>query len=231
MTWNESVSVIAPDPLEVRAASIDELRRLRLPLPPPKFPLVWERGDRVELRPRGDLEARAAVLNVVLARCFGMPPELAMSWLLGCHLVDAVTPPEWHFVVSGQGDHRSFALHLEALFALAWLLGLVKNLDPIAPPDDRLVDLFPDLPEGETFARWRSRTLSAPREPRDAAAMLDLYYCLDWSYLALERRRGPLPGPIDSNAIGQRRWALEWGVVFYGPYHAPPGGWEEVDLS
>ena len=202
-----------------------------MPLPPPKFPLVWEAGDTVELRPRQDLEARAAVLNVVLARCFGMPPELAMGWLLNCRLVDSVTRPEWHFVVSGEGDHRSFALHLEALFALGWLLGMVKHLDPVGVPDDRLVEKFPDLPARETFVQWRSRTLSTPREPREAAAMLDLYYCLDWSYLAVERRRGELPGPIDSNAIGQRRWALEWGVVFRGRYHPAPGGWAEVDLS
>ena len=36
---------------------------------------------------------------------------------------------------------------------------------------------------------------------------------------------------VDSNAIGQRRWALEWAVVFTGPYHDRPPEWEEVDLS
>jgi hypothetical protein len=225
------VIVPAPDPGAARAASLDELRRLRLPCPPPSFPLVWERGDEVELRPLIEIEARAAILNVVLARCFGMPPELAMSWLLGCHLVDALTPPEWHFVVSGQGDQRSFALHLEALFALGWLLGLAKHLDPTDAPDDRLVDFFPDLPAGETFAQWRSRMLTAQREPREAAAMLDLHYCLDWSFLALERQGRRPPGRVDSNAIGQRRWALEWAVIFRGPYHDPPGGWEQVDLA
>jgi hypothetical protein len=225
------VTVLAPDPAATRAASLGELRRLGLPLPPATFPLVWERGDEVDLRPTVNIESRAAILNVVLARCFGMPRELAMSWLLGCHLVESVTPPEWHFMVAGRGDHRSFALHLEALFALAWLLGLVKELDPVEPPDDRLIDLFPDLPAGESFGQWRARTLTAVREPREAAGMLDLYYCLDWSYLALERRRHRLPGRIDSNAIGQRRWALEWAVVFRGPFHDPPGGWEEVDLS
>ena len=46
-----------------------------LPLPPPTFPLVWEPGDRVELRDTGEIEARAAVLHVVVARCFGMPPS------------------------------------------------------------------------------------------------------------------------------------------------------------
>lgn len=210
---------------------MDELRRLGLPVPPESFPLLWERGDEVELRAVAEIESRSAILNVVLARCFGMPPDLAMGWLLDARLVDAVTPPEWHFVVSGKGDHRSFALHLEALFALAWLLGLVRDLDPLEPPDERLVGLFPDLPAGQPYAVWRSRTLSAQREPRAAAAMLDRYYCLDWAFLTAERHRQRLPGQLDSNAMGQRRWALEWAVVFHGPHHDPPSGWEAVDLS
>jgi uncharacterized protein DUF4272 len=223
--------VPAPDPAAVRAANVEELYRLRLPLPPSTFPLVWEAGDEVELRPTPELEARIAILNVVLARSFGMPPRLAMSWLLEARLMERVTPPEWHYVASGQGDDHSFSLHLEAVAALAWLLGLAKTLDPAAPGSDNLAALLPNLQENETFPGWRSRSLVAPRNPAAAAAVLDLYYCLDWAYLEAERRRQPLPGLIDSNAIGQRRWALEWAVVFRGPYHDEPVGWEEVDLS
>lgn len=231
--WQEKsgVTVLAPDPRDIRAASVNQLRRLRLPLPPPNFPLVWEPGDEVELRPTREIEGRTAILNVVLARCFGMPQQAAMSWLLNAHLMDAVTPPEWHFVMSGRGDHRSFVLHLEAVYALAWILGLTKHLDPTAPSDERLMELLPHLPSGETFGHWRSRSLAAPRGAAEAATQLDLYYCMDWAYLEAERIGAPLPGVIDANAIGQRRWALEWSVVFHGPFHDPPGGWEEVDLS
>jgi len=225
------VTVAAPDPVRVREASLARIHRVRLPIPPPNFPLVWELGDRVDVRPLPDIEARAAILNVVLARSFGMPPKLAMEWLLDAHLVDQLTRPEWHFVVGGEGDERSFALHMEALFALAWLLGIAMELDPLLPSADGLVERLPNLPAGESFSSWRRRTLSAPRGAAQAAAQLDLYYCLDWSYLEAERRRLPLPGLIDSNTIGQRRWALEWGVVLSGPRHGPPPGWEEVDLS
>jgi hypothetical protein len=223
--------VPAPDPSTVRAESLEQVYRLRLPMPPDNFPLVWEPGDEVELRSRDELEARAAILNVVLARAFGMPSRLAMSWLLDAHLLDRLTQPEWHFLASGEGDPRSFMLHSEALAALAWLLSMIKWLDPAAPGTGNVAELFPDLPSGEGYATWRARVLSAPRDPAEAAALLDLYYCLDWAYLAAERQQTPLPGMIDSNAIGQRRWALEWGVVLYGPFHDPPLGWEEVDLS
>ena len=122
--------VSAPDPAAVRARSVDELYRLRLPLPPSTFPLVWDAGDDVELRAVPEMEARTAILNVVLARAFGMPSRLAMTWLLDARLMERVTPPEWHYVASGQGDDHSFALHLEALTALAWLLGLTETARP-----------------------------------------------------------------------------------------------------
>jgi hypothetical protein len=225
------VTVPAPDPHRVRAASIDQLRRLGLPQPPPTFPLVWEPGDTVELRPTEELEGRTAILNVVLARCFGMPSEAAMAWLLEAHMLESLTKPEWSFVASGEGDQRSFALHLEAIYALAWLLGLVPHLDPTEPAPDGLVAQLPHLPTKEPFVTWRTRTLPNPRPAPEAAIVLDLFYCLDWAYLEAERRRIRLPGLIDSNAIGQRRWALEWAVIMRGPYQRPPCGWEEVDLS
>jgi hypothetical protein len=221
----------APDPRAVREASLDELERLGLPVPPPAFPLIWEPGDTIDMRSTAEIEARAAVLHVVVARCFGMPTEAAMSWLLGSHLVEFVTPPEWQFVIGAKGDHRSFVLHHDAVFALAWLLGLARHLDPTEPPEGRLMTQMPDLPSGESFNSWRSRSLMSPRDPIEAAVLLDLYYCLDWAFQELEQNGMPLPGEIDGNAIGQRRWALEWAVIFQGPFHEKPAEWEEVDLS
>jgi Domain of unknown function (DUF4272) len=221
----------APDPSAVRAANVAELRRLGLPLPPPQFPLVWEPGDEVMLRPTAEIEARAAVLNVVLARCFGMPHQDAMGWLLNARLVESVTQPEWRYVMTGQGDHRSFVLYFDALFALTWVLGLSKEIDPVSPADQGLMDRLPDLAGGESYREWRSRSLAAPRAASEVAAMLDLHYCLDWAYLEAERAGLALPGPIDSNAVGQRRWALEWAVVLLGPFHDPPSGWDQIDLA
>jgi uncharacterized protein DUF4272 len=221
----------APDPAEVREASLEVLEGLRLPLPAPQFPLIWEPGDAVSLRPRAELEARVAILSLVLARSFGMPSGAAMEWLLDARLVEQLTRPEWRFIVSGEGDQFAFALHLEAVYALGWVLGLTPDLDPLRPSADGFVERLPNLPDAERFSEWRSRTLPSLREPAEVAALLDVYYCLDWAYLEAERRRSPLPGLVDSNAIGQRRWALEWAVVFHGPFHEAPLGWEEIDLS
>src|SRR3954465_454834 len=91
----EPVPVTVPDPLLIRQANREELQRLGLPGPPGNFPFVWEIGDEVALRPRAEIEARAVILNVVLARCFGMPPKAAIAWLLDAHLIDQLTEPEF----------------------------------------------------------------------------------------------------------------------------------------
>jgi hypothetical protein len=221
----------APDPVAVRAASRAALHRLRLPAPADGFPLVWDAGDTVALRPRTEIEARIAVLNVVLARCFGMPRDAALDWLRGAGLDGHLTGAERAYVVDGAGEDLVFALHLDAVHALVWVLGLSGDLDPCRPPADGLMARLPDLPGEESYARWQARILAAPRAAADAAAWLDLYYCLDWAFLEAERQRQPLPGLIDSNAIGQRRWALEWAVVLAGPHHDPPPAWDEVDLT
>jgi hypothetical protein len=222
------MSVPAPDPLAVRHASRQELERLGLTLPPEIYPLVWDEGDLVDLRSTVDLERRAAILHVILERTFGMPADVAELWLDRNDLTPDVTEPEWAWITQEVGDRRSFALHLEALAGLSWVLGLVKMLDPLEPPQS-LVTLYPDLEADESFREWQARTLSAPRDPAVVAAALDLHYCLDYAFLKIED--GQYPGLLDANAIGQRRWALEWACVFTGPNHEPPVGWEEVDLS
>ncbi|MEU7870260.1 DUF4272 domain-containing protein [Dactylosporangium sp. NPDC049140] len=225
------MSTTAPDPQRVREASLEELHRLRLPLPPPDFPLIWEPGDQVDLRPGPSIEARAACLNVVLARAWGLPPELGVQWLAEARLVEWLTPEEWRFVAEADGDERAFARHVEALFTLAWLLGIAMDLDPLWGAAEGLMERLPNLAQGESFDTWRRRTLAAPRSALEAARQLDLYYCLDWALRECERRGLPLPGQLDASAAGQRRWALEWAVVFAGPYHGAPPGWGQVDLS
>jgi hypothetical protein len=216
-----------PDPYAVRAASLEELARTGLPLPPENYPFVWDTGDFVELRSTLDLERRAVILFVLLERAFGMPAEKAAAWIEENDLGPDITEPEWDWLTAGLGDRNAFILHLDALAGLAWVLGLIAYLDPLLPPQG-LVQLFPDLEAGEKFDDWRARMLPAPRDPAVVAAALDLHYCMDWAYLKVG---DDYPGQIDANAIGQRRWALEWAVVFSGPHHGVPPGWEEVDLS
>jgi hypothetical protein len=108
-------------------------------------------------------------------------------------------------------------LHHDAVFALAWLLGLSRHLDPDRAARGPADAADAALPDGETSPPWRSRTLGAAPTPFEARCLLDLYYCLTGRF---RRPIGGLPLPGEwTQRDGQRRWALEWAVVFHGPYH------------
>lgn len=222
---------LAPDPVTIRESSLEELERLGIALPPQGYPLTWDRGDAVRLRSLEEIQARVAVLCVVMERCFGMPADRAMQWLLDGRLLEHVTRPEWQFLAGEKGERDSFAMHMDALFGFAWLLGWAEHLDPSLYCPDDLAKVFPGIRGGESFRQWRDRSVPVSRDPGEAAALLDLYYCLDWAYQDAALRAESSPGPVDTFVISQRRWALEWSVVFLGPYHDAPPGWEDVDLS
>ncbi len=122
----------APDPLLIREANLVDVAELGFPVPPDGYPLVWEPGDRARLREVEEIEARAAVLNTVVAATFGAPPEMTAGWLERNGLRAAVTEPEWLFLAEGKGPADLYGLHIEALWALAWLLGVAEELDPSA---------------------------------------------------------------------------------------------------
>ncbi|WP_412541640.1 DUF4272 domain-containing protein [Longispora sp. K20-0274] len=193
------------DPTALRSASIEELRRLRAPTPGRRLPLSFRPGALIGVRPVAELEARVAVLHVAYARTLGMPTERAMDWLLDAHILRFVHPAEWRFIVHGDGDSREHAAGIESATALCWVLGLRDDLDPLTRADGRGL---PDLRGGERYADWRSRTLTAVREPEEAAALLDLYVCLDWSCHEAATRG------LDPALVGSRLAALEWAVTF-----------------
>lgn len=225
------MKVPAPDPAMIRQASLEELERMGIPLPSENFPLIWEAGDEVELRPIEEIEARVAILVVIMERVFGMPGDLAVKWLLDADLIDHLTPTEWRFIAGAGGNPDEFSRHMDALFAFAWLLGFADHLDPGMQAPEGLPRHFPQLRENESYAAWRSKHLPMPRPPEEAAVLLDLYYCLDRVNYEALREGLPPPGPVKPHQIVQRRWALEWAVLFSGPFHEPAPRWEDVDLS
>lgn len=227
----EALPPEAPDPLLIREATLADVAELGFPAPPPMYPLVWEPGDRVTLRDVADIEARAAVLNAVLATTFGAPPEVTAGWLEANRLRKHATEPEWAFMSEGKGPAELYGLHIEALWGLAWLLGIADELDPSQYCGDGLAVWLPNLAENESFADWQVRGDSHLRPADEAAALLDLHYCLDWGHIQAIMNGTPYPGTTQPYVVGQRRWSLEWALVFSGPYHEPPVPWDEVDLT
>lgn len=221
----------APDPGVIRETNLADIAELGFPLPPDNFPLVWEDGDEVELRSRLQLETRVAVLHVILTAVFGAPRELTLGWLERNDLTDALTVDEKQYLETHQGNHDEYSLHLEAEWALAWILGVADELDPTQYAGEGLTNWAPDLSADEPFEQWRLRSPVQIRQPDEVAALLDLHYCLDWGMAQAMRDQTPLPGVTQPYVIGQRRWALEWATVFSGPHHGDPPAWNEVEFG
>ncbi|WP_168801598.1 DUF4272 domain-containing protein [Glycomyces buryatensis] len=221
------MQALISDPRSVRSRTVDGLGALGIPAPPEQFPLPFPSGQMPRLRPRVHLEARAAILNVVQARVFDMPEELAMRWLLDAHVLDHLAPDEWGFIACGRGERPRYADQLESLYTVAWLIGLVDHLDPAVACAEELPELLPDLRRPETFSDWRDRQLTPTRDAGVVAEMLDLYYCLDFVCDQARRAGQAPPSGVDDCLVWHRRWALEWAVVFN---EERPVHWDEVRL-
>lgn len=220
-----------PDPEFVRRASLADLSELGFPAPPPNFPLVWDAADDVEVRSRLELEARCCVLHVLLTAGLGAPTEATLGWLQRNGLTDTLAADEHAFLTHGRGNSDEYMLTIEAEWALAWLLGVADELDPTQYAGSGLTSWMPDLRADEPFETWRLRSPVQMRAADEAAGLLDLYYCLDWGHAAAIRAQTTPPGVTQPYVVGQRRWALEWAVVFRGEHHGTPPRWDEVELG
>ncbi len=224
-----TVTPLLFDPRQVRARTCENLSQLGVSVRPDYLPPIFKVDDRVALRAQPDIEARAAILNIVQARVFDMPPQMAMRWLLDARVLEELTRDEWQFIATGNGDPQRYSEQLEALYALAWMLGLVPHLDPSQYCSDGLPSLMPDLRTSESITTWRMRARPSARDAVEVAEMLDLYCCLDWVFSDAQRHGGPTNLPLDPSLVWHRRWALEWGVRS-GPGRQLGGGppWDRV---
>jgi elongation factor P hydroxylase len=166
------------------------------------------------LRPVSVLVERALCLNVLAAVSYGFAVADAKKWLEKESLLFALSPKERAFVGGNTSDPNWIRAYPEALFALAWLLGVYHSLSPESQCPQNLVTLFPNLKGGIDSHSFRERVRAVSEQ--QALEMLDLFYCTHWATRetgAYER----FPG------LELRRYALEWSLT--------TGGWDDVSLD
>jgi hypothetical protein len=168
-----------------------------------------------------------AVLNVVIARSYGMPAEAASDWVAGNALRHALTTRETAIMSGGEAD-ASERLQVEAVQAFAWLLGLIDQLDAEEFCSDDLVARLPDLRRAEPMAVWSEKV--KPRlSPADAAAQeWDLHYCITWASANANLTGAPQPGVLPAYVYWQRRRAFEFA---FGESEWAHADWDAIDLS
>jgi hypothetical protein len=139
---------------EIRSRSLQEAGRLGYQING-QLPLL---GDNRALRSKRDLTARILCLTAVVAAAWGYPRKRASQWLKHERLFDELSESEKRFLNDGTGE-LEIRWRVEALWALAWCAGLVKELDFGVECSDTLVQLLPDLRSNEASEPYYQRVV------------------------------------------------------------------------
>ena len=160
-------------------------------------------------------------MYAVAAVAFGFERAKAVAWLHKESLAGSLTEPEARFVFDSAGPPGRFRLQFEAMWALAWALGVAPELDFAEDCDARFVSMLPNLKECESSGRFRHNITPRLLEPIVAAC--DLAYCLHWAIRESELAGAPPPGKLKHYLVVERRRALEWLLS--------AESWDEVSLD
>jgi hypothetical protein len=177
-----------------------------------------------EPRPSMDQEAaisRLLAMTAIAAAAYGFPESRAVAWTESVGATGSFTKAERRFLDSGAGSKRPFQEQIEGMWALAWALNIVPDLQPAEPCSANFVRLLPDLKAGESADKLRGQAHLRPIDELMEAA--DLSYLLHWGLREAALRGMPSAPDIDEYVVAERRRALEW--LLYG------GAWEEVSLD
>ena len=151
---------------------------------------------------------RLFCLNTVAAVAYGFSAVSALAWL-GREQLDAeLTEDERAFMNHGKGNPSAFQIQVEGMWALAWTLGIVSELDFWSPCRSDFVTVLPNLKVGEGVERTL-RNVKA-RGGDAILAACDLSYCLHWRIREWLLVGEALPQGLDPHLVIERRRALEW---------------------
>jgi len=171
----------------------------------PTLPLL---DAGLERRDAKQAVSRLLAMHVIAAVAFGFDRVRATSWLIREALADSLTDQEKEFLFEGRVPPERFKSQIEGMWALAWALGIVKELNFAKDCDNRFVLLLPNLKENQITTEFRKRV--EPRPLHEDVAALDLAYCLHWVMRQCELDGKPPPAGLKPQVIVERRRALEW---------------------
>lgn len=164
-----------------------------------------------------EIVERTLALFAVVGVSFGFKKNAAEAWLEKEGLTSILTETEKGFL-SGHGPSSiEIQSQVECLWALAWVLGLVDQIDYREVCRDDFISVFPDVLRLESSEKFRKR--ARRRVDEEIIRAVDLAYSMHWAAVAGSLPSQVVPGPV----IECRRRALEWVVG--------QEDWDHVEMS
>jgi len=188
----------------IRDESIRAAKQLGVDMSP-TLPLL-DAGH--EMRSVDETTSRILAMHAVAATAYGFDKAKAIAWLNKEALTNSLSEEEKLFLFEGVGQPDRFKVQVEAMWALAWAVGIVSELDFAKHCDDRFVTMLPNLKQSQSSADFRKK--ANPRPLAQVVAACDLAYCLHWAIRQSELTGKWSPGHLDPDVIVERRRALEW---------------------
>lgn len=201
----------------VRAESIGAARRLGVTVSP-TLPLL---DAGLEMRNADEAISRLLTMNVVAATAYGFDRERAIAWLKREALTGSLNEQERRFVFEGLGQPDRFKVGIEGMWALAWALGMVSELNFGKDCDSRFATMLPNLKQSQSSTDFRKK--ASPRPLQQIVAACDLAYCLHWAIRQAELMGKQPPASLKPYVIVERRRGLEWLLS--------QEAWDEVSLD
>jgi hypothetical protein len=162
----------------------------------------------LEMRNADETLSRILVMNAVAATAYGFDKVKAIAWLRQEALTDSLTEQERRFVFEGVGQPDRLRAQVEGMWALAWALQIVGEMNFGKDCDRSFAAMLPNLKANQSSGDFRKR--ANPRSPDQVIAACDLAYCLHWAIRQSELSGKRPPGNLKPYVIAERRRALEW---------------------
>jgi hypothetical protein len=176
----------------------------------------------VALRPEQQITDRILAFFATISTSFGFPRTAALEWVRGNGLEHALSEKERaHLTSSSDELVASLQSQVDALFALAWILGLIPLMDFESECGESFIRTFPNIENAEAADTLRRKV--ALRDERQVVAMCDLAYCLHWGIRDAVLRGARPPGRLHPAYLIERRRGLEWAIS--------REGWDEITLD
>ena len=151
---------------------------------------------------------RTLAMLCVAACAYGFDSQKASEWLARETKDTNLTPSESRFLQNRTGNPRTFMERIEGIWALAWSIGVVPDLDFGKPCATNFVLCLPDLKGNKSSAAFRENCMLRPHE--QVVSACDLAYCLHWAIRELKLKGMDVPNAVAPYVIIERRHALEW---------------------